>query len=125
MSKIYNLTDDDGKEVTLVVGESGELFNRVKSLGVNVILIGSLKREINSVSDITAIFRLRNIIKEVNPDVIHLHSSKAGTIGRIAAYRLPCKKIFTAHGWPFSDPNIHGLKKKLFVTIEKIMYPAF
>lgn len=58
-------------------------------------------------------------MKKIKPDIIHIHSSKAGVLGRIAAYvtGVPC--IYNAHGWSFSM-NISNKKKKFYATIERI-----
>ncbi|MBY6763034.1 glycosyltransferase, partial [Clostridium botulinum] len=43
-----------------------------------------MTRKINLKSDLYAVIKIRKLIKKYNPDVIYLHSSKAGAIGRIA-----------------------------------------
>ena len=51
---------------------------------IHLIEVKNFCREINLKKDICAFFEIKNIAKKINPDVIHLHSSKAGVIGRIA-----------------------------------------
>lgn len=56
-----------------------------------------LQRAISPVRDPLALIELRKLYKTYRPDVIHLHSSKAGLLGRIA---FPSKKIiYTVHGF--------------------------
>src|SRR5690606_27737855 len=57
--------------------------------------------------DILCFFELKKIISEINPDLVHLHSSKAGIIGRLVSRCLGVPCIFTAHGWSFTEgvPN--------------------
>lgn len=57
---------------------------------------GDLK---NIKNDIRAIKELRNIEKKVNPDIIHLHSSIAGGLGRIAFNGKKNTVIYTPHGY--------------------------
>lgn len=61
-------------------------------------------REVHPVRDLTAAVRLRRIIARTKPDVLHLHSSKAGAIGRIAAaglgWRAPAV-VYTPHAYSF------------------------
>ena len=96
-----------GNEVTFIVGNKGPLLDKVKQLkGVKVILLPSLVREISPTNDIKAIVELRKIIKSESPDIVHLHSSKAGV-------------IFTVHGWAFTDGVSSRLKKSLYRIIEK------
>ncbi|OTA73503.1 hypothetical protein BHL79_08405, partial [Limosilactobacillus reuteri] len=111
-----------GNEVTFIVGNKGPLLDKVKQLkGVKVILLPSLVREISPTNDIKAIVELRKIIRSESPDIVHLHSSKAGVIGRIAAIglRKRVKVIFTVHGWAFTDGVSSTLKKHLYRKIEK------
>ena len=42
-------------------------------------------------------------MKSFKPDLVHLHSSKAGLVGRVAARRAGVPAVFTAHGWGFTD----------------------
>ncbi|MCD7112827.1 glycosyltransferase family 4 protein [Limosilactobacillus agrestis] len=111
-----------GNEVTFIVGNKGPLLDKVKQLkGVKVILLPSLVREISPTNDIKAIVELRKIIKSESPDIVHLHSSKAGVIGRLSSIglRRKIKVIFTVHGWAFTDGVSSRLKKSLYRIIEK------
>lgn len=111
-----------GNEVIFIVGNEGSLLDKVKKLkGLKIIFLPSLVREINPINDMKAIIELRKIIKKESPDIIHLHSSKAGVVGRIAAIglRKRVKVIFTVHGWAFTDGVSSTLKKHLYRKIEK------
>lgn len=78
-------------------------------------------RNLNIKSDVSAIFRLKKIIKKTKPDIVYLHSSKAGAIGRIALlFNFKIKVLYNAHGWYF-NAKISKLKRKIFTTIEKIL----
>ena len=57
------------------------------------------------------------------PDVIHLHSSKAGVLGKIAARMSGSKALlyYTPHGYSFLRKDISFIKVLLFKTIEKVM----
>lgn len=52
---------------------------------IRLIEINNFVRNINPIKDIKAFIEIKQIIKKENPDIIHLHSSKAGVIGRVAA----------------------------------------
>lgn len=77
-------------------------------------------REISFRKDISSIINVRKIIKKYNPDVVYMHSSKAGAIGRIANIGLKNKSIYNPHGWAF---NMECSKKKkvLYICIEKVL----
>jgi len=79
-----------------------------------------LVREITLKKDFKAFREVTKIINQINPDIVHCHSSKAGVIGRIAAKRNKIEKIFyTPHAFSFMAPEFSNKKKKLFVIIEK------
>lgn len=90
------------------------------SEGVSLIRVDMI-REISLIQDFKAILVLRKELKKLNPDIIHLHSSKAGVLGRIACFLLfERKKIFyTPHGYSFLRTDISSLSKSLFYGIEK------
>lgn len=81
-----------------------------------------LVREIKPKYDLLAYQFIAKKIKEIKPDIVHCHSSKAGVIGRLAAKRRGVKKIFyTPHAYSFLAPEFSGKKKFLFVQIEKFL----
>lgn len=77
-------------------------------------------REISVKSDICAIKEVRKIIKKFSPDVVYMHSSKAGAIGRIADIGIKNAKVYNPHGWAF---NMDCGKKKqtMYRLIEKFL----
>ncbi len=78
-----------------------------------------VKRSILPHFDLLAIFEIRKIIKKINPDVIHLNSSKISILGSLAAWGLKKKVIYTAHGWVFLEP-IAEILKKIYLWAEKV-----
>ena len=51
---------------------------------VKLIEVKNFGRSINPIKDLKAFFEIRKIAEQVQPDIIHLHSSKAGALGRFA-----------------------------------------
>jgi glycosyltransferase involved in cell wall biosynthesis len=95
-----------GHDVTLITGPSpgpeGSLMQRAESGGYRVIVEKSLVRNPHPWLDYQALQRLKARCHELQPDIVHTHSSKAGIIGRAAAWR--CKVpviVHTIHGLPF------------------------
>src|SRR5260221_5200949 len=70
-------------ETLLVAGtkaeteESSEFI--VKDLGINYIRIPEMSREINLLKDRVAYNKIKQLIREFKPDIVHTHSAKAGT----------------------------------------------
>lgn len=80
-----------------------------------------MEREFNPLKDLKATFQLRNLFLELKPDVIHLHSSKAGVIGRWANF-LTFKKIpvfYTPHGYAFLRLDISNQKRNFYKFVEQ------
>jgi len=67
----------------------------------------------------SSIFQLRKLSNKLKPDIIHLHSSKAGFIGRV----LPSKfrVFYSSHGFAFQRQDIPELFRSLFLIIERIL----
>ena len=89
---------------------------------INFILWKNAKREISLKDDFLALKELINLLKKEKFDVIHLHSTKAGFLGRVAA--RVCNQqnriIYTTHGISFSRKDVSNRKLKLYILLEKI-----
>jgi glycosyltransferase involved in cell wall biosynthesis len=92
-----------GDEVTVAVGTRGRYYEMLVSCGIRVISVETLSRNTNLLSDIASLYRFIQIVKKYQPEVVSLHSTKAGFIGRLVCASLNVKCIFTAHGWAFAD----------------------
>lgn len=78
----------------------------------------NMEREINLKKDFSATLKINKLINKYKPDLIYLHSSKAGALGRITNIFNKNKVIYNPHGWAF---NMQTSKKKkyLYTFIEK------
>ena len=79
-----------GHDVTLVIGQSVDPHEDpdayAQRTGVSVIRVDALRREIAPLAEIRALVALYNILRKLGPDVAHTHTSKAGILGRTAAW---------------------------------------
>ena len=112
-----------GHEVVLVTGPSpgpeGELLKKVNCPEFEVVEFPSMVREINPVQDIKAYFALKKFFRERKFDVVHTHCSKAGIIGRAAAWNAGTPLVVhTVHGQAF-HPYEKPWKNFLFKTSER------
>jgi glycosyltransferase involved in cell wall biosynthesis len=93
-----------GHEVTLItgppMGPEGSLLERAQSQGYRVEVYDEMRRSILPRKDWNTYRRLIHRLREIKPDVVHTHSSKAGIIGRWAAHKAQM---------PFIVHTIHGL----------------
>lgn len=106
-------------EVFLLSGYGGILSPRVQNKQYFSI-IGDLIRPIRPWHDIRAFFQIRKELKKIQPHVVHTHSSKAGIIGRTAAFSLKIPVIIhSVHGFSFSRHHPFW-KRFFFKTAERI-----
>lgn len=70
--------------------------------------------------DLKAWRELRGLIREEKPDLIHLHSSKAGFIGRFAVNGRKIPVFYTPHGYSFLMRDVSRKKRQAYHLIEKI-----
>ena len=85
---------------------------------IHLIEVKNFCREINPQKEIAALKEVKKIYNKIKPDVIHLHSSKAGAIGRIAFDGNKIPLFYTPHGYSFLMENYNPLKRYIFKMIE-------
>lgn len=102
-----------------IYGPEGSLLPKAQQSGATLHEIPSLRRAILPVHDLKCYYALRKLIREIKPDVVHSHSSKAGVIARAAAWKenVPAV-IHTIHGLPFHQRQLWPVYKA-YVTAEK------
>ena len=117
------------EESILVTGRvapgEDDMSGFARGLGVEPIVLGDMSRAV-SWRDLVVIVRLFRIFHRFRPDIIHTHTAKAGTVGRIAGwfYRLTSRRrvklVHTFHGHVF-----HGyygrLATSLFLFVERAL----
>ncbi len=93
----------------------------LKEYDVEPLLVPEMKREPNLKSDRLALKKIKTIIQEFKPDIVHTHASKAGALGRKAAFS--CKVpivVHTFHGHVFHS-YFGKIKTTLFKSIERYL----
>jgi glycosyltransferase involved in cell wall biosynthesis len=116
----YKNLNPEEFETYLVCGPGGILTNKIEKSD-RFIIIEGLQREINPVKDLKTFFQVFKVLKKINPDIVHTHSSKAGIIGRMIAFILKVPVIIhSVHGFSFS-PFQSFLKRNFFMVSEKIV----
>ncbi|MHC4760561.1 MAG: glycosyltransferase family 4 protein [Planctomycetota bacterium] len=121
------LLAERGHDVTLItgpaIGPEGALFEQTKTAGYKTIVVDELRREINPFIDISAYFKLKKILRQLQPDIVHTHSAKAGILGRYAGWTLKKDSklplvVHTIHGLAF-HPYQNPLLSKFYIALEK------
>jgi glycosyltransferase involved in cell wall biosynthesis len=111
---------------TLLVGgvpDEGEKdsLHILKEHGIEPIIVPELSRSIHPLKDRKAYRKVKRIIKQYKPDIVHTHASKAGLIGRLAAKRLKVPVIVhTFHGHVFHS-YFGRSKTDFFKRIERYL----
>lgn len=103
--------DRNSFEIFVAAGGKGELKIRAESLGIEYLEIPHFGREVsllNIINDLLSFFEVLRIFFKLNPDIIHVNSSKAGGVCGLASflYKISGRNItsiFTAHGWAFHE----------------------
>jgi glycosyltransferase involved in cell wall biosynthesis len=111
---------------TLLVGgakdeteESSDFI--VNDLGLKPVIIEEMMREIDLKNDYAAYKKIKKIIQEFKPDIVHTHASKAGTLGRLAASSCNVPVIVhTFHGHVFHS-YFGKLKTTFYKNIERYL----
>lgn len=111
---------------TLLVGgakdeseESSDFI--VNDLGLKPLIVEEMMREINLRNDYAAYKKIKKIIREFKPDIVHTHASKAGTLGRLAASSCGVPVIVhTFHGHVFHS-YFGKLKTTFYKNIERFL----
>lgn len=107
---LFNKLQEHSHQTWLISGTQGPLIKKVKNLS-NVILLESLQRECSLKTignECKTFFSLIKILKKLSSDhpdlIVHTHSTKAGYLGRWAAFFARVgKRIHTIHGFGFHE----------------------
>ncbi len=109
-----------------IYGPEGSMLSRVESFNeradgadggarnhIQTHEIPNLVREIAPIKDRRALAELADLIHRIRPDIVHTHSSKAGILGRLAAWKANPRPgvVHTIHGPPFMPIEGHALQR--------------
>lgn len=95
-------------------------FEKYFDKRIHLIEVKNFGRAIDPASDLKAFFEIRKIADEIRPDIIHLHSSKAGVLGRFAFNGKKTPLFYTPHGYSFLMKDQSSLKRSIYKAIEWI-----
>jgi len=125
ISELINGFSEQDIEHILVTGKCAENevdFLDSHKLKSQIVRIDSIGRSVSLIRDCQAFFRLIRLLRNLNPNVVHTHTSKAGFIGRLAAFiSIPKAKIVhTYHGhllYGYFSP----WKLRIFLNLERVV----
>ncbi|MER2078122.1 glycosyltransferase family 4 protein [Psychrobacillus psychrotolerans] len=108
----------DGNQVSIFYGNEKQRADVLTINNVEYIPLKNLIRKVHVAKDVLAFLEIRKALKQKQPDIVAIHSSKAGIIGRLACWTLRIPFVFTAHGWAFTD-GVEKNKQNFYRTLEK------
>lgn len=119
VSMIANHQVRKGDEVHIIYSRRDETPDDLQNIFDNQVVLHELSMGGGAFP--ISIYKLRYILKGLSPDIVHLHSSYAGFIGRLATVGLKGMKIFySPHCISFMRKDVNKLKIAIFVLFEFI-----
>ena len=116
MAKGYDVLLVTGPEA----GPEGSLLDQARAAGLRVAVVDSLRRDPKPILDLKALVALWRLLRRERPHIVHTHSSKAGILGRAAAWLAGVSVVLhTNHGLPFHDRQ-PALVNWLWRLVEKL-----
>lgn len=112
-------------ETMLVIGgkddHEQDAMHLAENLGIEPVVVPSMKRDINLSEDRKAYNDIKKLIKDYRPDIVHTHAAKSGAIGRLAASACNVPTIVhTFHGHVFHS-YFGKVKTNAFIQIERYL----
>ncbi|HEX5647778.1 MAG TPA: glycosyltransferase family 4 protein [Nitrospira sp.] len=106
--------------ILITGGEEAELdADAAKIPDVEFHRVKSLVRAISPVQDVAAFLALTKLLRRIAPTIVHTHSSKAGILGRWAAWAAGVPVIVhSVHGFGFT-PEQHPLMRQMLIVVER------
>jgi len=128
---VYDITrrmHESGQDVLILTGLSNKdtslsawnnrILEHVYKAGIPVEVCPHLQHRITPVNDFRALLWLTAKLREHRQAVVHIHSSKAGILGRLACRLAGIERtIFHVHGWSFSSAR--GMTRRIYLELEK------
>ncbi|NTW21952.1 glycosyltransferase family 4 protein [Candidatus Falkowbacteria bacterium] len=113
-------------DIVVVFGSQngdGEFGSLLEKAGINYFVLPHLVRRMSPLHDFLAYRAIKKLIRDIRPNIVHLSSRKASTIGSFAVH---CQKsgsakplvVYSPHGWAFNEPD-SSLSQKIFLRLER------
>jgi glycosyltransferase involved in cell wall biosynthesis len=111
--------DPEQYEPILICGKGGILDEEAREGDWPTHFLKWLVRPVHPLKDAVAFVALYRLLREIKPHIVHTHSSKAGILGRMAAYLAGVPVIVhTFHGFGFTPEQSKWIHR-LFIQLER------
>src|SRR3954452_4549923 len=110
-------------DVVVAAHGDGPLIDACRAAGVRFVPLRHVRRSLHPMRDLLGLLELIALIRRARPDVVHVNSSKAAFLGRLAAMVAGTPiTIFTVHGWAFQAYS--GIASGLYRLADRLIAPA-
>ncbi len=114
-----------GYRIVLATGypgiEEGSMIEEARKLGVDIRFVPTLQRALHPIRDWRAFWVLWQMIRAEKFDIVHTHLSKAGILGRLAAWLARVPVIMHTYHGDVLEGYFPPLKSRLFLEVERLM----
>ncbi len=97
-------------------------YERLEERGIRVHRLSLAPTYFNTRDDIEALGAIRRLLRRGDYDLVHLHSAKAGVLGRLAAARLRARVVYSPHSFPFVG-ELSRLRVAVATHLERRLAP--
>lgn len=123
---LVELANRMSKEMEVVIAysvrkQTPKDFRNYFNHQIKLIEVKNFTRNVSLIRDIKAILEVKKIVKSEKPDFVHMHSSKAGAIGRLAISPKQAKLFYTPHSYAFCKKDETGIKVLFYKMAEKLL----
>jgi glycosyltransferase involved in cell wall biosynthesis len=113
---------------TLITGiagrQEGDLLSAAQARGVEPVVIPELGRALHPMRDLVSLGKLVRLFRRLRPDIVHTHTAKAGTLGRLAARLAGVpRSVHTFHGHVL-EGYFSPAATSFFLRIERVLARA-
>jgi glycosyltransferase involved in cell wall biosynthesis len=109
-------------DVTVAAHGPGPLSEATEAAGARFQPLRDVRRAVNPWRDAAGLVELVRLVRRERPDILHVGSSKAGVLGRLAAVAVHVPvRIFTVHGWAFAAHS--GAASRLYRVVDRLIEP--
>jgi glycosyltransferase involved in cell wall biosynthesis len=107
-----------GHSCTVITSGTGPFVDELQTHKIPTVILQYLAVPIRPLRDLRALREIRAMLRHLRPDLLGVHSAKAGILGRLAGRSLRIPVILTAHGWTFT-PGVPRIQAALYRQIER------
>jgi glycosyltransferase involved in cell wall biosynthesis len=107
-------------EVSVATGEEGFLTEACRERAIPVYVLPHLQRQVRPIADARAFGEIWQLIRKLRPDLLHLHTFKAGFLARLAGRILRIPSVYTIHAWLYGTAAVSRFSSALSGPCERL-----